>query len=564
MKFLPTELLQLLRNRGGRRNVALLGKFVLVFAGMISFYSVMFHVLMARENQDHSWLTGVYWTLTVMSTLGFGDITFHTDVGRMFSLAVLLSGFVFMLVLLPFAFIEFFYAPWMKAQQESRIPHELPEDTSRHVIITSLDAVTRALIQKLDQYRYPYVLLVQDINEAQLLLDEGYRVATGRLDDPETYRRLRVDQAALVVSTGPDVVSTNIAFTVRESSDKVPVIATARTEPGQDVLRLAGCDHVLRLGLMMGQFLARRVVGGDAMTHVIGKFGELLIAETLAVGTPLVGKTLAQTKLREGTGVSVVGLWDRGRFHIARPESEVTASSVLVMAASQEQLTRYDELFCIYHAVDAPVVVLGGGRVGRATARTLKQRGIACRVVENVAERAQEPGGDYILGDAADPKVLQRAGIETAPAVIITPHEDDLNIYLTILCRRLRPDLQIVVRSTHDRNVNSLHRAGADIVVSYASMGGNAIFNLLERSDILMVAEGLNVLKVKMPKALAGKTLAESDVRQETGCTIVAFDVGGRFQVNPDPQQPMPEAAELVLIGTPDAEREFLERYPAT
>lgn len=560
MKFLPTELLQLLRNRGGRRNVALLGKFILVFLGMISFYSVMFHVLMAREGQAHTWLTGVYWTLTVMSTLGFGDITFHTDIGRMFSLVVLLSGFVFMLVLLPFAFIEFFYAPWMKAQQESRIPHDLPEDTAQHVIITSLDAVTRALITKLDQYRYPYVLLVQDITEAQLLLDEGYHVATGRLDDPETYRRLQVGQASLVVSTGPDVVSTNIAFTVRESSDKVPVIATARTEPGQDVLRLAGCNHVLRLGLMMGQFLARRVVGGDAMTHVIGKFGELLIAETLAVGTPLVGRTLAQVNLRATTGVNVVGLWDRGKFQIARPESEITASSVLVMAASQEQLTRYDELFCIYHAVDAPVVILGGGRVGRATARALKQRGIAHRIVEKLPDRVRE-SGDHLVGDAADPKVLQEAGLENAPAVIITPHEDDLNIYLTILCRRLRQDLQIVVRATHDRNVNSLHRAGADIVVSYASMGANAIFNLLERSDILMVAEGLNVLKVKMPDSLAGKTMAESNVRQETGCTIVAFDVGGRFQVNPDPHQPMPAAAELVLIGTPDAERKFLELY---
>jgi Trk K+ transport system NAD-binding subunit len=182
-------------------------------------------------------------------------------------------------------------------------------------------------------------------------------------------------------------------------------------------------------------------------------------------------------------------------------------------------------------------------------------------VVERLQERVREPER-YLVGDAADPKVLQQAGLGQSPAVIITPHEDDLNIYLTILCRRLRPDIQIIARATHDRNVNSLHRAGADIVVSYASMGANAIFNLLERSDILMVAEGLNVLKVKMPGMLAGKTIAESDVRQETGCTIVALDVAGRFQVNPDPHQPMPEGADLVLIGTPEAERKFLERYP--
>jgi transaldolase / glucose-6-phosphate isomerase len=37
-----------------------------------------------REGREHSWITGVYWTLTVMSTLGFGDITFETDLGRLF------------------------------------------------------------------------------------------------------------------------------------------------------------------------------------------------------------------------------------------------------------------------------------------------------------------------------------------------------------------------------------------------------------------------------------------------------------------------------------------------
>ena len=46
---------------------------------MITAYSVAFHWLMAAEGQQHSWLTGFYWTLTVMSTLGFGDITFTSD-----------------------------------------------------------------------------------------------------------------------------------------------------------------------------------------------------------------------------------------------------------------------------------------------------------------------------------------------------------------------------------------------------------------------------------------------------------------------------------------------------
>jgi lipoprotein signal peptidase len=84
--------------------------FLLVLFGLIQLYAWLFHVLMAWEGQDYSWFTGVYWTLTVMSTLGFGDITFESDLGRAFSTVVLLSGLVLLLGILPFLFIRLVYA----------------------------------------------------------------------------------------------------------------------------------------------------------------------------------------------------------------------------------------------------------------------------------------------------------------------------------------------------------------------------------------------------------------------------------------------------------------------
>ena len=115
LKALPAEIVTMIQSRHGRRNLRVLTRFFLVLVVMISVYSIAFHILMLREGQEHTWITAFYWTLTVMSTLGFGDITFHTDIGRVFSIVVLLSGTTFLLVLLPFTFIEFFYQPWMSA-----------------------------------------------------------------------------------------------------------------------------------------------------------------------------------------------------------------------------------------------------------------------------------------------------------------------------------------------------------------------------------------------------------------------------------------------------------------
>lgn len=560
IKSIPTQLIVVLRSRRGRRNLVVLARFFLVLGLMIGTYSVVFHLLMAREGQDHSWLTGLYWTLTVMSTTGFGDITFHTDPGRAFSILVLLSGMIFMLVLLPFTFIEFFYEPWMASQAQSRAPRELPEDTQGHVLLATYDPVTIAVIRRLEQFNYPYFVMVPEVEEALRLHDLDVNVMVGDLNDPEAWIRARVEQAALVMSTLSDVANTNVAFTVRGICEDVPIISSANDEASVDILELAGSSHILRLEEMIGRSFARRVTAGDALAHSIGEFDEVRIAEATTRRTPLVGKTLQESKLREKVGVTVVGVWERGNFEVASPETLIHDNTVLVLAGSTEQLYRYDELFCIYNVANAPVLILGGGRVGRATAAALAERGVDYRIVEMNPELIGDPE-KYVIGNAAELKVLQKAGIYDAPTVLITLHDDDLNTYLTLYCRKLCPDTQIISRASLERNVATLHRAGADIVMSFASMAANTVMNWLKRSSILMVAEGLDIFRVPVPAELAGKTISESGIRDNTGCSLIAISTDSGMEIVPDPSVIIPADAEILLIGSIDAEDEFLSRY---
>ena len=78
MKLFFSELILLITKKH-ERNIWVLVKFFLALILMVTVYSILFHFLMIFENREFSWITGFYWTLTVMSTLGFGDITFHTD-----------------------------------------------------------------------------------------------------------------------------------------------------------------------------------------------------------------------------------------------------------------------------------------------------------------------------------------------------------------------------------------------------------------------------------------------------------------------------------------------------
>ena len=166
-----------------------------------------------------------------------------------------------------------------------------------------------------------------------------------------------------------------------------------------------------------------------------------------------------------------------------------------------------------------------------------------------------------IIGDAAKFDVIVASGMRESSTVIITTHDDDLNIFLTILYRRLRPNIQIICRCTNELNVATLHRAGADLVLSYASMGANSIFDELRGSDTLLLAEGVNVFRAHVPPSLAGRTIGDSAIRTETDCTVIAFELAGKRVVNPSRDTLLPEEAEMVLIGTLEAEEKFVRRF---
>ena len=174
MKTMATQLALLLRMGQQRSNMRLLVKFMLVLLFLFVIYSVLFHLLMVYEGREYSWITGFYWTLTTMSTLGFGDITFGSDIGRLFSVVVLISGIVFLLVMLPFTFIQFFYAPWLEEQNKARAPKAVPETLSGHVILTHFDEVTVNLIDRFNQYGVPYVIVTHELQNALDLHDLGF------------------------------------------------------------------------------------------------------------------------------------------------------------------------------------------------------------------------------------------------------------------------------------------------------------------------------------------------------------------------------------------------------
>lgn len=554
MKFLATQISYFFKQNQTKQNINALLKYVLLLLAVITVFTILFHFLMFyAEGRNYSWITGLYWTLTVMSTLGFGDITFESDIGRAFSIVVLLSGIILLLIMLPFAFIRFFYAPWIEAQIHTRTPREVPPDTEGHVIICRYDSIAPNLIKRLNQHRIPYFVIESDPLIAAQLFNDDISVVQGEVDSRITYERLCVAKARMVFANVEDTVNTNITLTIREVAPNVQVAATVSNKDSIDILELSGATHILPLKHDLGVQLANRISVGSNQTHLIGNYNDWQIVEFSVHNSPLKGRKIRETGIRKLSGVSIIGIWERGRLLPAEPDAELTDSSIPVCVGTSEQVEKLNEMLETAEIKADAVLILGGGRVGRAAARELKKKNLTVFMVDlnkDVCSNINDIADRVTIGDAADRETLMRGGLREASLVILSTNNDAVNIFLSIYCRRLKPDLRIVSRITHERNLEAIHRAGADFVLNYAPLGAESVMSLILGREPIIFGEGIEMFKIRVPARLSGMTLEESRIGFLTGLIVLGIQTDDENIINPHPSTILPHKSRISLLGT--------------
>ena len=611
MKTLASELAYFIRGRA-RRNLKVLLGYVAFLVVMIVVYALLFRYLMwTLEGREYSLVAGIYWTVTAMTTLGFGDITFHTDTGHIYSMIVTLSGVFFMLILLPFGAISLFVAPWMEERLRYKPRLGLPEDAQGHVVLCGWDSVTRTLAANLKATGIEYVTIERDYQRVMLLDDEGVSAVYGIPTDAQVLERVRVEEARALVANMSDTDNANLVLTARSLSD-TPVVTVVTESERVDLMKAAGASHTVALREILGGYLAVRATTRGAMSHVIDSLGDLLFAEIPAHGTPFCGQTLTETELRSRTGASVIGIWERGRFTLPRPDTRITDRMVLVLVGTREHLESLEQLVGGASGDDL-VIVLGYGTVGRAAAGFLARNDVHYVLVDKDFEQIRPidvcalplqhdpepaamreaaaatvagdtwsrpiadttdgaaahplhseglPASRVVLGDASRRATLEEAGIREARGLIVTTNDDGVNVFLTLACRQLNPHIRIVARANREENVSEIYAAGADFVVSHSSVGASILTNIIEGRKTVFLTEGVHIFWRPVPSELNGTTLARSHIRAATGATVIGIQTGDAepdLRVGPDTV--LRAGSTLLMVGSPGSETTFSERY---
>jgi Trk K+ transport system NAD-binding subunit len=561
MKTVASELAYFLRGRA-RQNLKLLLLYGLFLLLMTLSCATIFRFLMLHlEGREYSFIAGVYWAITVMTTLGFGDITFHTDLGYIFAAVVTVSGVIFLLIILPFGLISLFLAPWIEQRLRYGSTFSLPKKTAGHVIVFGLNPITREFIKNLIRREIPFVAVTEDYHEQLNMEEEGnIRVACGSVTDKALLSKVRVESALYVFANLSDTKNISLCLTVR-SLCQTPIAATVGDAERLELMRLSGADKVVPLSRIIGRYLGIRATTQGASAHIIDSFGLLKIAEIPVYCTPFSGMTLEQAAIRQKTGLAVIGIWERGVFTVPAKDTPLNPKALIVLVGTQKQLTQMEQMIG-EQAENDLVFILGHGKIGCAAANFLDHAGVPYLLFDQ-AENQYCTRHVAVLGDATNRELLRKSGIDKARGLIVTTNDDATNVFLTLSSRHANPYIRIVARANSEESVQQLYAAGADFVVSNSSVGANILTNILEAKESIFLTEGLKIFRRPVPIQLQGRSIEDSKIRPLTGCSVVALEQDGANPLpSPAPDVILTNEMRLVMIGNVDHEENFNSRFP--
>jgi Trk K+ transport system NAD-binding subunit len=132
------------------------------------------------------------------------------------------------------------------------------------------------------------------------------------------------------------------------------------------------------------------------------------------------------------------------------------------------------------------VIIVGGGKVGRALAERLENRGENVVIIERdetTAETIRNAGYMAVIGNGTDTDVLREAGAGNAKTVVAATGDDDANLLVSQLASSKFDVEHVIARANNPDNVDAFEDLGVRTISSSMATAW-AIDNQIERPAI--------------------------------------------------------------------------------
>ena len=216
-------------------------------------------------------------------------------------------------------------------------------------------------------------------------------------------------------------------------------------------------------------------------------------------------------------------------------------------------------------ARDEGVLVIGLGRFGAAIALTLEKLGTQVLAIDTDPDLVQKYSGQLthvVRADATQPEVLEQVGAGDFRIAVVgvgTSIESSVLIATNLVDLGKPVIWAKAISSAHGR---ILQRIGAHHVVYPEADAGKRVAHLVNGRllDFIEFDDDFAIVKMRPPREVQGMTLADSDIRQRFGVTVVGVKSPGKDFTYAVPETVVAAHDLLIVSGRTGQIEKFSQR----
>jgi len=332
-----------------KNNTIALYLFIAVF--LVAIYAIIFMYLMYHESRyipsqaSHiDPATALYWVISTMTTVGYGDIIFMRTPGMLFSVIVQISG-VMMIFAMMFPLVV---TPWLEKRIQSQLPLNAPHNLSDHIIVCGYNSIIETLAEEFKDHNIPFIIVDSNENTVRRLIGQEISCMHGDSSDISVLKNANIARSKVLIANESDEMNANIVLTARGFLKELLIIAIVEDMKKAKYLHYAGATRVVSPKSLLGTFIGKKAI--DPMTHNLTGATEFfeglkIIEFPVYPDSQLIKKSLLTAQIREKTGAHVVGMWIAGELMLhPHPSTMIKSNSVLLAVGSDAQLSMLREL----------------------------------------------------------------------------------------------------------------------------------------------------------------------------------------------------------------------------